>query len=216
MVLSPMLNAYSDSMNTRRLGLWCLAFFTMEILFDWLLPSLTIFGSGYTPFAFVGLYLLGRYMARSDSVDFRMSISIFAFFVVCLLGGCTMAVAALYGNTMPMLRNKLMNCSSGYTTPLTLMASFLIVMVFKHLNFRSRFVNWLAASAFAVYLFHGGLPFFKRMSIELFSRYNGLVYFGLVSLLVVGSYLAGTIIDQLRRWAWLMLKHALTHRTLCK
>lgn len=207
MVLSPMLNLYSDKLTTKQLGLYCLVFFSAEILFDWLLPSLTIFGQGYTPFAFVGLYLLGRYAARPDSLDFRLRISIPMFFSICIFGGFTMALTSLYGNTFPILRNKLMYGSYGYTTPLTLAGSFMIVMVFKHIRFRSKVVNWFAASAFAVYLFHGGLPFFKDISLDLFARYDGIMYFSRTVIFIIGTYIAAAVIDFGRRFVWARFSH---------
>ncbi len=208
MVLSPALNMYSDTMDTRQLGIYCLAFFAAEVVFDWLIPSLTIWGGGYTPFAFVGLYFMGRYMARPDSLDFQLRVSLPCFFAVCLLGGGTMALASLYGNSMPILRNKLMFCSLGYTTPLTLIGSFLIVMIIKHLNFYSKFINWLAGSAFAVYLFHGGMPFFKKKSLDYFGRYESMKYFGTIMLFILGTYFVAVIIDQGRRGMYsLLVKH---------
>ena len=207
MVLAPMLNLYSDTLTTKRLGLCCLAFFSAEILFDWLLPSLTIFGRGYTPFAFVGLYLLGRYIARPDSIDFRIRISIPVFFATCIFGGFTMGLASLHGNAFPVLRNKLMFCSSGYTTPLTLVGSFMLVMVFKHISFCSKVVNWFAASAFAVYLFHGGLPFFKKISLDLFANYDGVKYLCLITIFIIGTYIAGAVIDIGRRIVWSRLSN---------
>ncbi len=202
MVLSPALNLYSNTMTTQKIGFYCLAFFAAEVAFDWLLPSLTIFDKGYTPFAFVGLYFLGRYMARPDSVDFRLRVSLPCFFSTCLLGGSTMALSSLYGNSIPILRNKLMFCSLGYTTPLTLISSFFIIMIFKHLHFYSKFVNWLAASAFAVYLFHGGMPFFKEKALDYFSRYEGIKYFCSITLLLLGTYFIAVIIDQFRFTIW--------------
>ena len=199
MVLSPALNMYSNTMNTRQLGIYCLAFFVAEIAFDWLIPSITIFGGGYTPFAFVGLYFLGRYMARPDSLDFQLRVSIPCFLAACLFGGSTMAFASLYGNSIPILRNKLMFCSLGYTTPLTLLGSFLIVMVIKHLHFYSKIVNWLAASAFAVYLFHGGMPFYKEKALEYFIKYRGIKYICVMLLFLLCTYLVAVIIDQGRR-----------------
>ena len=212
MALSPMLNLYCDALATKRLGLYCFAFFSMEILFDWLLPSLKIFGGGYTPFAFVGLYMFGRYAARKDSRTLSLRISVPLFFATCLLAGLTMSVASRYGNAMPILRNKLMFASSGYTAPVTLLGSFLIIDIFKHLEFRSRLINWLAASAFAVYLFHGGLPFFKKTALDLFTRYDGVAYLLLVSIFIGFTYVAGTLLDQGRKWVWFKLSNALDKR----
>ena len=45
-------------------------------------------------------------------------------------------------------------------------------------------------------LAHGGLPFFKKIALDLFARYDGIVYGAGISLLMVSAYLGAAIIDQ--------------------
>ena len=202
MLIAPVLNAYAESCETKRLGLYVLLFLAVEVVCDWLLPSLNFFKGGYTPFAFIGLYLGGRYLKRNDAVDVSCRVAGLLFLAVAISAGTAMAIAVVFGGSMPILRNRLMYAAYGYTSPTTLACSFLSIMYFKHVRFTSRIVNWLAASAFGTYLFHGSLPFFKRSAVWIYQNHSGVLAVVVTIGLIVGTYVLSVLVDQIRRAVW--------------
>lgn len=61
-IMSPILNAFVESVNERIFRLVLLLFFGYQLLFGWLVPGVTYFDNGYSVLSFFGLYLLARYV----------------------------------------------------------------------------------------------------------------------------------------------------------
>lgn len=204
MLIAPILNAYADTRETKSLGKYVLGFFALEVVCDWLVPSLKCFGGGYTPFAFIGLYLAGRYLNREDAFDVSPRIAGALFVVLAVVAGSAMAVSMAWGGEFSILRNKLMYAAYGYTTPTTLVCSCALIVMFKHISLSSSVINWFAASAFGAYLFHGSLPFFKRTAVRIFEGYSGISCALMMIGFIASTYIIATLIDQIRRVVWNM------------
>lgn len=207
MLIAPILNTYTEATSTKKLGLYALSFFVLESIFDWLVPSLTLWQGGYTPFAFIGLYLTGRYLAREDAIDLPKRVSGALFTFIAFAAGSALGAMYIWGDALPILRNRLMTTGWGYTSPTTLACSVLLILFFKKVRLSSRIINWLAASSFGAYLFHGGLPFFKRTAAQIFNSTSGIVCIGGLIVFILATYLAATIIDQMRIWVWKRVEH---------
>ena len=93
-----------------------------------------------------------------------------------------------------------------YVNPLVIVSSLSLLLFFNGIKLKNKFVNWCAASSFAIYLLHTNpnlfLPYFKPFVIRLYNDYNGveclLVIF--VFLSIIG--LVSIIIDQIRKVLW--------------
>lgn len=65
-MLAPIMNAYIEKVETRQLGWMVLAFYSFQTLFGWIFKNCVEFSQGLTFVSFMGLYLLGAYLKRSD------------------------------------------------------------------------------------------------------------------------------------------------------
>ena len=65
-MLAPIMNAYIEKVETRQLGCMVLAFYSFQTLFGWIFKNCIEFSQGLTFVSFMGLYLLGAYLKRSD------------------------------------------------------------------------------------------------------------------------------------------------------
>lgn len=65
-MLAPIMNAYIEKVETRQLGWMVLAFYSFQTLFGWIFKNCIEFSQGLTFVSFMGLYLLGAYLKRSD------------------------------------------------------------------------------------------------------------------------------------------------------
>lgn len=93
-----------------------------------------------------------------------------------------------------------------YSNPLVIVASLSLLLFFNRLQFTSKAINWLAASAFSIYLFHSNsnifLPYFIYTIKNIYNSFNGVYcLFGLLLFLMIVS-LAAIMIDKIRIAIW--------------
>lgn len=91
-----------------------------------------------------------------------------------------------------------------YSSPLIIAAALFLLLAFSKLSFSNTFINKVAASCFAVYLFHFILfPQYMRGWIQsIASEYSGVTMAGLILALLLGFYATAILIDQVRIMVW--------------
>lgn len=114
-----------------------------QIIYGWIFSSSTSFiQDGYSTISFIGLYLLARYL-KTYKPKFRIEIDFIIVFGLILL------VTALY-----LLSPEVGHRFLSYISPTTLIITMFTVVAFNKFRLNSKFINWYAASSFAVFLFH--------------------------------------------------------------
>ena len=112
---------------------------------------------GYSVLAFIGLYLLARYVRlhggrwcelapRYDLLIFLGSTALSAL----------LALVLFWGMGRPLVGDDaLVDRLVSYTSPLCIVASLSLLLFFSKIKLgHVRWINWLAASSFSVYLLH--------------------------------------------------------------
>lgn len=91
-----------------------------------------------------------------------------------------------------------------YSSPLIIAAALFLLLAFSKLSLSNTFINKVAASCFAVYLFHFILfPQYMRGWIQsIASEYAGVTMAGLILALLLGFYATAILIDQVRIMVW--------------
>ena len=157
-----------------------------------------LFSGGYSFFAFVGLYLLGRcvrqHAARLDSLPKEHLLGM--YFVMGALA-TVMLFLGLRFSDCHFLHFRLEYLALSYTSPHVLLASLALFVFFSRLHLQSRIVNRIALSAFAVFLAHS--PSFYRKTIQEFSG-NGFFSCLEIVVFMLVVYLATVAVDQIRLW----------------
>lgn len=104
-----------------------------------------------------------------------------------------------------------------YNNPLVVISSLSLVVAFSKLNLKSDTVNWIAASSFAIYLFHTHSLIFDSYYLnyfhEVYNSYDGLRCFGMTIAFLFCIAALAIIIDQPRIWIWKQLTRPLTKKT---
>ncbi len=156
--LSPILNTFAQNASKKEFVLTLSAFFLVEFLYGYLL-DVGHFDYGFSPLFFIGLYLLARYARLYPCKYFSMAkhndILIYIFVTVLSIFGFYFGYK-IFGMGFHL---------NHYDSPLTVVASLFLLLFFSKLNFNSKAINWLATSAFAIYLFHTNnliYPYFKK------------------------------------------------------
>ncbi len=169
-ILAPVLNAFVTTASRRTQERVLIGFFAVQTLFGWMTGSAGYFVQGYSPLAFVGLYLLARYVAifrprwsrGGAKTWFALYIGISA--VQSIIGIVAMRIGVALDRLI------------SYINPLVIAASLALLLGFRELHFRSRQVNWLARSSFAVFLLHTHpalVGWYKQIVVYIYNVYSG-------------------------------------------
>ena len=183
----------SPLLNHTGFNKWMLAaFVAFNVWCGWLWHG-SFNPTGYTVMQLVMMYLIGRYIRNNIDISIRRKR------VRCLAAAAYLACTALIV-VMALFTDSLF--AYAYNSPLVLCSSVSLFMFFASLEFRSRIVNRLAATAFAVYLVHknpyifGGI--LKPLSRQMWET-TGLVGYTLWFIaFTVAIYLVIFVIDSAR------------------
>lgn len=98
----------------------------------------------------------------------------------------------------------------NYINPLVILGSAGLLMIFTIIKIKyNRFINWVAASSFAVFLVHCnpnlGTPYFKPLMQTLFSNFSSLTCLSIMFGVLVAIFLISILLDQPRKWLWKIL-----------
>lgn len=201
-VMAPLLNTFAERVTRRQLRNFLITFFVWEFFYGWI-KNTTDFADGYSVLSFVGLYLLARYVriyqGRWSGKRARVYL---AGYVAAVLVSALLSVAALA------FTGKYSGRFVAYSSPLVILGSLCLLLFFSRLGFRSKAVNWLAASCFSIYLLHCHplvLPYFIGFFRGMYERFGGAVYLLLAPCCLLAVGMVCILIDRLRllTWKWL-------------
>ncbi len=205
--LAPCLNAFIEKTDKRTLRLWIIVFYLFQTIWGWILGDAAnqMFKAGYCGTSFIGLYLLARYVHLYHPLPFqqRAHVQYLAALSFILIPGIIEAFSAFFmgGVVSDIWRSRTL----FYTAPHVVLCALFILTATARLRFTNLFVNRIAASAFAVYLFHLHpcvFPYFKQAAQWLYGHYSGAVFLLLTFGFLVAVFAAAVLIDQVRLLCW--------------
>lgn len=208
MFLSPMLNAYIEKATLRQLVLFFCLYEGFQVVLSWLLQLYGQFDEGYSVLSFIGLYILGAILRRISSQI--ISKPVLWYCGVSMAVGSTMFVVARYCSNMG-VKEYILSLQGAYNGLFVLFGAFCFFMIFRNLNIRSRVINYIAASSFAVYLFHMHplmRTVYSSICKYLFANYNTISYLCLISCFIIFVFVTAVLIDLIRRWLWKQISKA--------
>lgn len=197
-ILAPVLNAYADTAGKRKLGLTLIAFYGFQTFYGWTSAAEFIV-HGYSAFSFIGLYLLARWL-RLYAGQRLMRRGALIYFVATLCTVATYYVSAIVGHIQAM----------SYVSIFVVAASAGLVMWTSCLKMSySRIINYVAASAFAVYLLHVNPlicdSFFKPLIRSIYDTFSSVECVAVIFAALAAVFALAVILDQPRRliWSWI-------------
>lgn len=208
-LLAPVLNAYTEQATRRQMELTLLALFGFQWVFGWVFEATTWLRAGYSLPSFVCLYLLARYLNVHRPALARLSAK--TDLALYVAGAALTAVAAFvlkrYFNVGGVL--------FFYNAPNVIVLATLLLLFFSKLSLRSRLVNWMAASALAIYLTHSNSHVGQYYDIfirQWHAEQPRPVFLLLVSALIVAVFVASILIDKVRLGLWHLVEHWFARR----
>lgn len=203
-ILSPVLNAFVESANKKVFLMVLAGLFIMQTLYGWT-GTMPDYDRGYSVISFVGLYLLARYIRLYGGSIFRLD----KWLDLAIYLGLSLAIAAIYIVSVNMGLERIASHLFVFINPLAVASSVFFLLFFSKMDFKSRTVNYLSVSAFAVYLFHLNAKVWDRFletCYGLFTNGNGLKGFLSVFVFLLIVYVAAILIDQVRLLCWNPIK----------
>ena len=202
-LFAPVLNAFIETASRHKLGAVTLAFFVFQSLYGWILGNeWTMFKDGYSTFSFIGLYLLAQYVRKYPmkwtQFAAKTDLGIYAFLALLIaaigFAGVWFEISGL--NTLVL----------AYSNPLVIMESLFLILFFSKIHIQSSVINYIAGSAFSVFLVHLNPNFyfeaFKRPINQIDASYSPWMATLLIFLFMLGIYVVAVLVDQLRIILW--------------
>lgn len=205
-IISPILNTFIETVSQQFFLRIVLSYWAFIIIYGWIFPTSTGYMcGGYSPVFFIALYLLARYIKIYSPKFSRMPIK----YDLLLVLGIVVLNSSVYlyslnggGKLIFIISSQLLE---RYLSPTVTLISLFMLLVFSKLYIKSKFINWLAAGSFAVYLLHC-TEYFAKYYIALcrLIHENTNAYTYWLSILVVCSavYFLCIIVDQIRIFVW--------------
>lgn len=146
-VVAPLLNAFIEKSNTKQLLRYIIIFYIFSTVYGYFMFSKE-FNEGMSLISLIGIYMTGAYLHREDKVLAKLnSWSWLGLYLAC-------AVLLIVGS-IGLFKLNISSLIFGYLNPIIILQSVFLFMFFERLNIGNhRWINFIAASAFAVYLFH--------------------------------------------------------------
>lgn len=144
-LMTPMMNMFIDCLTQKQFLYFLLTFLFIQFLNGFVI-QVSWFDKGMSPLTLMSLYMTGRYMRLYPNRYTTMNkwIDMLVYFVVSYWGAVFTIASVRHGAEGYRF--------FSYASPTIIIASVYFFLFFTKFSFKSRLVNWVAASAFAVYV----------------------------------------------------------------
>lgn len=146
-LIAPIINTFIGKASIKELGILVALFYVFSTVWGWF-GKVADFNEGMSVLSLLGLYLLGAFIRKSESVWLKYKAWIY-------LLGYLLVGLVLIGISVLTLSVGIGKSVYGYLNPLVIVASCLLFQFCNRLEIgKINVINWISSSAFAVYLFH--------------------------------------------------------------
>ena len=194
MLLAPFINAAFDTLPRRKVIIFTGAFVIFNLWAGWYFDG-SFNPTGYTVIQLVMMYMIGRCISLCKDIigKFKKPQFIISCFSIYVL----FSVITTYYALSDWLK------AYAYNAPAVMIASVAFMMAFSAMDFRSKSVNYVAKSAFAVYLIHKSPLIwgnYLKPYVWEFWQSLSLFHFTLAAIcLMLAIYAISMLIDAVRR-----------------
>lgn len=202
-LISPILNIFIDNAKKQIAKNTVIAFVLLDVVLGWGIDYLHFIG-GYSLLHFMVIYIVARYINKYRGRAFELDKKYDAlFYVVISIATALLLILSYY--VVPSVWRHLGRLFT-YNSPLVIISSVYLSLFFTKLKIKSKVVNFVGASSFAVYLIHtdylisdGILMGFCQ---RLFENHSIYYYSVAMFVLVVGIFIIAVLVDQVRKLIW--------------
>lgn len=195
-MMAPMINKFIEAVTRRELGVFILVFYLFSTIFGYVGKAMD-FNEGMSVISLVGLYLIGAYLRKNQEGIF--SYSKYVYLGIYLLAGFIMVGIATLA-----LKVGITASPYGYLNPIIIIESAALFLFFQKLDIGSiSWINWIATSAFAVYLIHtdNSVHTFYTMACNYIESHYSLSFLCAL-IFMVGVFVISVLADKVRIWVY--------------
>lgn len=156
-LISPILNSYTEKAPKKQFKWILIGFFIFQTVYGWLFPSVSWFKFGYSTISFIFIYLLASFLRRYKTISGGGKFLLTTYIVFVILNSAISYASAYYDRSIYMER------LIAYNSPLVIIASVAIFLYFTKIHIKSGFINMVAISSFAAFLFHANYFFVEEV-----------------------------------------------------
>ena len=195
-ILSPVLNAFVEKASKRQFACTLVAFFIFQTIWGWT-GAAKFIEYGFSTFSFIGLYLLARYLNIYGNQKLTAWGGVF-YIISVLLNILGFYLCVLWNIPIKFL---------AYVNPLVIIGAVGLLLFFNGLKIKpSRAVNWVAKSAFAVFLLHTNpniyRTIFQPFIKNIYDSYSGVECLSVIFTALLSIYIIAILLDQPRKLLW--------------
>lgn len=206
-LVSPFLNAAIERLSQKQFGIVLLCYWLFLLIYG---KSTEWFMSAYSPPAFIGLYLLGRYVRTYASEGFALKSLQVKYSKLGLILTFLLPLTVIAALCYPHGNSSLFGRLYSYASPITIIASLALILFFSRIKAgSSHFINTIGASTFAVYLIQeNGMvtPYYDLGLQTIFKNFNGFAWVGMYAIYLVAVFSLCILVDQVRLFVWRRLE----------
>ncbi len=195
MLASPLLNKAIEHFSKKEFRLILVLFTLLQVYFAFYWDSGAFGSSGYDIQHMVYMYLIGAYIQRYGKVYMNRS---YRYKWLTLYIVCSIAFGF-----MPLLNVEILHWRTFvYTNPILMVSAIAFFFFILSFNFQSKFINYLAKSAIAVYLIQegiGGKGMYYLIS-DISKDFVPWLTLGWLVFVSGGCFVGILVLDQLRRF----------------
>lgn len=201
-ILAVPLNWFAERASRRQFICMLSGFYAFQTIYGFT-GGAPYIAAGYSAFSFAGIYLAARFcrLHLGDSGSRRLiyaGLGLLAVNFICYNFTLSHGFAGL-------------NQFISYINPAIVVGALAVVVLFDRIAIpQIRTVNFVASSAFAVYLVHQNpqvaTTLFKPLFCDIYADYDGLLCLAMYAIALTAIYIVSILIDQPRKWLWSLLK----------
>ena len=201
--LSPALNSFAQHASQKQFRSALIMLFAAEFGYGFLLDT-GHYLFGFSPLAFVSIYLLARYVRMYPEKLFTCSkwADLSVWFIVSEVSAVLFWLGYKWFGMGFHLNH--------YDSPLAIVAALYFLLFFSKLEIKSSFINWCASSAFAIYLIHENSlvrPYYDRLADLIRDATSPAIwYFAMPCAAILLGFLI-ILLDKVRQGAWKGVSH---------
>lgn len=194
-ILSPILNSFTETTDRKTFKRVLVSFFAIQTIVFIFTPC-GFFKAGYSPLSFIGLYLLARYLRNHTTI--RGKYIYLGIYLLCAFANTiTCIVPPMYG-----ISNETINAIIiSYTNPINIIGALSLLIFFTRLSFKSKIINYISNSCFAVYLIHMHFCISNKylyISKRIYNENDGIIYIAYILTFIVAVFLLSILFDKVR------------------
>lgn len=199
-ILSPVINTFVQNVSKSQLLMVVLSLLLVQTVYGWT-GTMPEYDRGFSAISFISLYLLARYVRIYGGKWFNLSrvYDLFAYVGFSILTAVAFFIFKKAGF------DSICGHLYIFINPFAIAASLYLLLYFSKLSFNSRVINYIAQSAFAVYLFHVGPIIWKPFLEQCWNvslSYSGFQKVGMLLLVILSVYILAIMLDQVRLFCW--------------